>query len=100
MKRIYRERRAAGLCVTCGDAASAGMARCDECRSANARKTLAVRARYLADGLCMTCGCQKERKDRQKCRACAADHAWKQKVRQAKAESGKRKNDESVRIDR
>ena len=84
MRQIEKHRRAAGVCITCGQTSVTEFVRCDECRRKNYERTKRVRLKYIGAGKCMACGEDKERPDRQKCEKCAAQHAFKQKLRKAR----------------
>lgn len=55
-KRIYYERKAAGLCTTCGDPATDGKTRCTECRRYYSRHISLRNAERRKAGLCVWCG--------------------------------------------
>lgn len=63
-------REAEGLCVTCGKfPASAGIRICEECRKASAAQGAAIHASRLRDGLCVSCGGERDSKFKS-CSAC------------------------------
>jgi hypothetical protein len=54
MKRLYRQRRQAGLCIKCA-APSQGAARCEDCSRAAANEQRERYAQHKAEGLCVRC---------------------------------------------
>ena len=55
-KERYQYLKAQGLCVSCGNKAAEGKARCEECLNKDTERHFAKRSRYKSEGLCTQCG--------------------------------------------
>lgn len=73
------QRKLAGRCVKCSDAARMGRTTCAACAEKHAERRKRLRATRAAAGQCVTCGSATER-NRKMCRACISAAAWKNKL--------------------
>lgn len=88
-RRRYRERREAGVCVKCGEAASEpGKPLCRECRERRSAQQKKLRAERMAWGVCTRCGKKLYTAGTrcEECRAYSAEHEAKRRERMTESE--------------
>jgi hypothetical protein len=69
-RRFYSKRSAEGICHDCGVKTDDGC-RCQACRTVNAQRIAAIRAKSAANGLCSYCHKEPREPGITKCRPCA-----------------------------
>ena len=72
--KLRAERRAIGLCVSCGAAAFPERKMCSDCLARNVGYSASRRQRHIARGLCIHCEKQSSRAGKQMCPDCAVRH--------------------------
>ena len=66
----YRARQASGLCPTCGGPREGELKLCADCRLYHCGDAKRRRDRFVASGLCVRCGCARDRPHRVTCVRC------------------------------
>jgi hypothetical protein len=77
----YAKRKAAGLCVRCGNTAKPGRTRCEVCTEITADYVAGRRSLFIVKGLCDRCGRRPPRKNSLTCMECALKNAERKKAR-------------------
>lgn len=70
-KRIYAERKAKGLCVSCGKNKAENGVRCEKCKTIVKRNRMLRKEYLLSKGKCIVCGKTNAVQGKKTCFKCA-----------------------------